>query len=117
MRSQALSARPASLILPTTVGPIHPDRFAHMLMKPIDTAAADADSVSVGNTQNGDAQKTAKKPNRHSQENTSPHDWFGSVLSTRKVPVATCPVTQCHLRSPVRSDDCPDNQTPPRPQR
>ena len=44
-----------------------------MLMKPMDTAADDAVRVRVGNAQNGDGQKVAAKPVRHSHAITS-HD-------------------------------------------
>ena len=111
------SPPPASLIMPTTGEPIAPARFPHMLMIPIDTAAADEVSVMVGSTQNGEYQKLAKKPTRHSHANTTPHGCPGTSARVRNSPVPSCPAMQCHLRSPVRSDDQPDTSTPRNPHR
>src|SRR5690349_1579191 len=88
-----------------------------MLMNPMDTAAADAARLSVGSTQNGVYQKFAKNPARHSQANTASHGCPGMTLSVRNVPAPSCPAMQCHLRSPVRSDDQPDSSTPASPHR
>ena len=86
-----------------------------MLMKPIDTAAAEAVSVTVGNAQNGDAQKNAASPVQNNHVITSGNDCPGIALPARNSAVATCPATQCHLRSPLRSEDCPETYTPTRP--
>ena len=47
--------------------------LAQMLMKPIDTAAAEADMDIVGKTQNGDCQKKPQKLIKHSQSMTTPN--------------------------------------------
>ena len=106
---------PASCSSPTTEGPIKPAKFALMLMKPIETAAAEDDRVKVGSTQNGEGHDTAKNPTRHNHVMTAAADWPGIAAAPRQTPSDTWPATQCHLRSPVRSEDWPDSQTPPRP--
>ena len=68
--------------------PIKPARLAHMLMKPIATAAADWVSVSVGNTQKGEPQKKAAIPVRLSQNITSRNGWPGMALAARQTAVA-----------------------------
>ena len=86
-------------------------------MRPTATAAAESDSVSVGSTQNGVGHEKAKKPAKHNQTKTSAHGWPGTTLAVKNTPVNAIPTTQCHFRSPVRSDDWPDSQTPARPQK
>src|SRR4051794_37452437 len=93
-----------------------PATLAKMLMMPMETAAAEDDSVCVGRTQNGDGQAKAKNPVRHSQTKTASQGWPGRTLPARHSPANTWPATQCHLRSPVSSDDRPDSHTPARPQ-
>ena len=63
--------------------------FAHILMKPMDTAAAEAVSVRVGNAQNGDGQKKAAKPVKQSQVITSQNGCPGIVLPARNTAVNT----------------------------
>src|SRR5438094_8134464 len=87
-----------------------------MLMRPMATAPAEALRVSVGSAQKGEGQKYAAKPVRQSQAITAAKGWPGIVLPTRKRAVAACPATQCHLRSPLRSEDCPDTITLTSPQ-
>ena len=55
-------------ILPMIGEPSSPPILAQILMKPIDTAAADADMDIVGSTQNGEGQNKAQKPMQQSQE-------------------------------------------------
>src|SRR5205814_1197793 len=99
------SSHPAFFRNPTTGDPTSPARFAHMLMNPTATAAADDVSACVGSTQYGDSQKYAQNPVRQSQVNTTAHGWPGMTLQARKVPARTRLATQCHFRSRVRSDD------------
>src|SRR5262249_22426916 len=110
------SLSPRAFIPPTIGEPSRPPTLAQMLMKPIDTAAADADIDIVGSTQNGDGQNWAKNPMPHSQSITTPNGCPGIRLSARKIPAPSCPVMQCHLRSLKRSDDWPETITPIRPQ-
>src|SRR5262245_9362077 len=114
---QCTSSKPRAFISPTTGEPSIPPTLAQMLMNPIDTAAADADIDIVGSTQNGDGQNCAKKPMPHSQTITSQNGCPGTKLLIRQTPAPTCPAMQCHLRSPVRSDDWPEMMTPARPSR
>src|SRR5262245_22783308 len=104
-KTQPASPTPAARSSPTAADPISPAKFAHMLITPTATAAADAVSVDVGNTQNGVIQKNAPNPATHSQPNTTSHGWPGITLPASPPPARTSPATQCHLRSPVRSDD------------
>src|ERR1022692_1350979 len=99
-------------ILPTIGEPSRPPILAQMLMNPIDTAAADADIDMVGSTQNGEGQNRAQKPMQQSQNITTPNGCPGMRLMARNNPAPICPAMQCHLRSPVRSDDCPETKTP-----
>jgi hypothetical protein len=46
---------------------------------------------------------------------TSQMGWPGMVLPARNSAAAVCPATQCHLRSPVRSEDWPERYTPMMP--
>lgn len=69
--------------------PISPARLAHILKKPIDTAATEADTLSVGSTQNGGGQKTEKTTARHSQAKTAAQGWPGRTLAARNTPVST----------------------------
>src|SRR5215213_278281 len=91
--------------------PTEPARFAHMLISPIETAAADAVKVSVGSAQNGAGQKLAANPVRQSQPITTGNGWWGIALPASKRAVAAWPATQCHLRSPLRSEDRPAART------
>src|SRR5688572_28898862 len=104
---QARSSYPYRFIVPTTGEPMMPAMLAQMLMNPTATAAADADSVSVGNTQYGGGQANAKNPVTHSQPRIATDDRPGVRLAARAAPVSTIAATQCHFRSPVRSDDHP----------
>src|SRR6516165_10644579 len=104
---QVRSPKPCVRIHPTAGEPICPATFAQMLMNPIDTAATEADKVSVGNTQNGGGQKYANSPVRHSRPKNHHQGRPGRRLSARQTPVSTCPATQCHFRSPVQSDERP----------
>ena len=60
-------------MVPTIGEPTSPAKLALILMRPIATAAAESDSVSVGSTQNGDGHEKAKNPARHNQPKTSAH--------------------------------------------
>src|SRR5438309_6017485 len=106
------SSSPNVFISPTIGEPSKPPTLAQMLMKPIDTAAADADSDIVGKTQNGDGQNNAQKPIKQSQTRIRPNGCPGKRLMHKNTPAPTWPAMQCHLRSPVRSDDCPETKTP-----
>lgn len=86
-----------------------------MLMKPMETAAVEAVNVTVGRAQNGDGQKNATSPVANSHVITSGNGWPGIALPARHSPVATMPPTQCHLRSPLRSEDWPETNTPTMP--
>src|SRR5436190_10924867 len=109
---QATSSRPYVFISPTIGEPSSPATLAQILMNPIDTAAAEADIDIVGSTQNGEGQNNAQKPIMHSQNITRPNGCPGIRLMVRNTPAPTCPAMQCHLRSPSRSDDCPETKTP-----
>src|SRR5512138_1598629 len=86
-----------------------------MLMKPMDTAAAEAVSVIVGSAQKGDGQKYAARPVAQSHVMTRGNDCPGIALPASSSAVAICPPTQCHFRSPLRSEDWPETNTPGNP--
>src|SRR4029453_17924826 len=87
-----------------------------MLMKPMETAAADAVRVSVGSAQKGDGQKYAANPVRQSHVITTANGCPVIALPARSTAVVAMPPAQCHFRSPVRSADCPEMKTPANPQ-
>ena len=55
-----------------------------MLMKPMETAAAEAVSVSVGRAQKGGGQKYAVKPVRHSHVITTANGWPVNCAARQK---------------------------------
>src|SRR5207244_300807 len=84
---------------PKTKGPMKPPRFPIELIRPIDAAAADAESETVGNTQKGGGQQEAAMPSSASQTITAAKGCPGIALSARKNPVAARATLACFFRS------------------
>src|SRR4051812_33520741 len=75
------------------------------LMRPMDAAAADSPSVSVGSTQNGGDQAHKHMPVTQSQNITAKNDRPGIADMANAQPAAMRGSAVCSLRSSRRSED------------
>ena len=83
------------------------------LIRPIEAAAADSPRVSVGSTQYDGAQAHNNMPVSESHNIFKGKPCPGITVKAKKPPASAKGMLVWRIRSCMRSDDCPMNQTAP----